>query len=230
MVVFNYIFLLVFTLLTYIVMLWLFKKSRIPLLHPIITSSMLIILMLTTVGYSYEEFKQATEVINFMLGPSVVALGYALYKQIEQLKAHFASILTSIVVGAIVGIVSVIAIMRLFDAPTSIIASIAPKSVTTPIAIQISERSGGIISLTAVAVILTGIFGSIVAPFVLRKLKVTDAIAKGLAMGSAAHGIGTAKAIELGAVEGAMSGLAIGLMGLATTLFVPVIEWIILLF
>lgn len=227
MVVLNYIFLLLFTLLTYVAMLWLFRKSKIALLHPLITSSLLIIVMLTTFGYSYEEFSRATQVINFMLGPSVVAIGFVLYKQLEQLKAHMASIITSIVVGSLVGIVSVMAIMELFDAPVSVTASIVPKSVTTPIAIQIAERSGGITSLTAVVVILTGIFGSIVAPFIFRSLKITDAVARGLSMGASAHGLGTAKAIELGAVEGALSGLAIGLMGLATTLLVPIVEWII---
>ena len=150
-----------------------------------------------------------------------------LNRTVEQLKANAVSIVTSVVVGSVVGIVSVILIIRLFGAGHTIEASLLPKSVTTPIAMSISERSGGIGSLTAIVVILTGIFGSIVGPFVLRKLNITSKIAKGLALGSAAHGVGTAKAMEMGAVEGAVSGLAIGLMGLVTTLLVPVIEKIL---
>ena len=157
----------------------------------------------------------------------MVALGYALYRQVEQLRANAVSIVTSVVVGSVVGIVSVILIIRLFGAGHTVEASLVPKSVTTPIAMSISERAGGIGSLTAIVVILTGIFGSIVGPFVLRKLKITSRIAKGLALGSAAHGVGTAKAMEMGAVEGAVSGLAIGLMGLITALLVPLIERIL---
>ncbi|CDN30309.1 LrgA-associated membrane protein LrgB [Mucinivorans hirudinis] len=223
---FHTIFIFIFTLLAYLGSLWLFRKSSFPLLHPLITSSALIIVMLNVMGYSYEEFKKATQVINFLLGPSVVALGWALYKQIETLKANLASILASITVGSLVGIVSVMGVLRLFGVPLSIEASLLPKSVTTPIAIQIAERSGGIVSLTAVIVILTGIFGGIVAPFVFRKIGITDSIAKGLALGTAAHGVGTARAMEMGAVEGALSGLAIGVAGLVTTLLVPLVELI----
>lgn len=223
----SQIFLLTFTIGIYVLSLWLFKRTRMGLLHPLITSGAVIIVFLLATGISYEQYHDATALIDFMLGPSVVALGYALYRQVEQLKANAVSIVTSVVVGSVVGIVSVIVIIRLFGAGATIEASLVPKSVTTPIAMSISERAGGIGSLTAIVVILTGIFGSIVGPFVLRKLKITSKIAKGLALGSAAHGVGTAKAMEMGAVEGAVSGLAIGLMGLVTALLVPVIEQIL---
>lgn len=221
------VFLFLFTLVVYFVSLWLYHKSRISLLHPLITSAAVIILTLYVLGISYEEFSRATWVINFLLGPSVVALGWALYRQIEHLRAHYASILTSVIIGSLVGIVSVIGIMRLFGASFAVEASVVPKSVTTPIAMQIAERSGGIMSLTAVVVIITGILGSIIAPFILRKLGVSDAIARGLAMGTAAHGVGTARAMEMGAIEGAISGLAIGLMGLVTTLLVPLVRMVL---
>lgn len=227
MVVGKQIFIVVFTIMAYFVSLWLFRKSRLVILHPLITSSIIVILMLYVMDYDYEFFREATFPIDFLLGPSVVALGWALYTQIEHLKAHYISILTSVIIGSLVSIVSVIGIIQLFDAPLSIQASIVPKSVTTPIAIQISEKSGGVASLTAVIVILTGIFGSIIAPPLLRRIGVTDAIARGLALGSAAHGVGTARALELGAIEGAVSGLAIGLMGLVTTLLVPLVEWVL---
>ena len=220
----SQIFLLTFTIGIYVLSLWLFKRTRVGLLHPLITSAAVIIVFLLATGISYEQYHDATALIDFLLGPSVVALGYALYRQVEHLRANAVSIVTAVVVGSVVGIVSVIVIIRLFGAGPAIEASLVPKSVTTPIAMSISERAGGIGSLTAIVVILTGIFGSVVGPFVLRKLKIHSKIAKGLALGSAAHGVGTAKAMEMGAVEGAVSGLAIGLMGLITALLAPLIE------
>lgn len=223
MVIVQYIFLLIFTLLIYAGSLWLYNRLKISFLHPLITSAAVIIVLLSLFDVQYEKYEKSTEIISFMLAPSVVALGWALYKQIELLKAHYASILISVVVGSLVGILSVLGVMRLMGASLEVEISIVPKSVTTPIAILIAERAGGVTSLTAVVVIITGVLGSLVAPVLLRKLGVSDAIAKGLAIGSSAHGLGTARAMELGAVEGAISGLAIGLVGVITTLLVPLV-------
>lgn len=223
MVIVQYIFLLIFTLLIYAGSLWLYNRLKISFLHPLITSAAVIIVLLSLFDVQYEKYEKSTEIISFMLAPSVVALGWALYKQIELLKAHYASILISVVVGSLVGILSVLGVMRLMGASLEVEISIVPKSVTIPIAILIAERAGGVTSLTAVVVIITGVLGSLVAPVLLRKLGVSDAIAKGLAIGSSAHGLGTARAMELGAVEGAISGLAIGLVGVITTLLVPLV-------
>lgn len=214
--------LFVFTLIAYGSAIWLYRKSRLAILHPLITSAGAIIILLYGFGIQYEQYATANQAINFMLGPSVVALGYALYTQIDHLKANLVSILTSVLVGSVVGIASVWGILRLFEAPGAVEASLLAKAVTTPIAIQISERAGGIPSLTAVIVIMTGILGSVIAPSILRRLGVTSAIARGLALGCSSHGVGTAKAMELGALEGAISGLAIGLMGLMTALLVSI--------
>ena len=171
----------------------------------------------------YESFQKGSHLIHFLLGPSVVALGYVLYEQIQYLKGNVISILTSVFVGAIVGIVSVIAIGELMGADAALVATLEPKSVTTPIAM-------GIPTLTAVIVVAVGIFGSIVGPFVMKVLGIESRIAKGLALGASSHGVGTSVAIQIGAVEGALSGLAIGLMGIMTAILVPVISFIISLF
>ena len=126
--------------------------------------------------------------------------------------------------GCIAGVLSVIFVARYFGADHALIASLEPKSGTTPIAMSIAERSGGIPAIAAVVVIVVGIFGGLVGPFILERLGIKSRIARGLALGSAAHGLGTAKAMELGAVEGAISGLAIGVMGIMTAILVPVIE------
>ena len=158
----------------------------------------------------------------------MVALGYVLYEQIQYLKGNVISILTA--VGAVVGIVSVIAIGTWMGADHMLIATLQPKSVTTPIAMGIAEKSGGNPSLTAVIVVAVGIFGSIVGPFVMKVLGIESRIAKGLALGASSHGVGTSVAIQIGAVEGALSGLAIGLMGIMTAILVPAISFIITLF
>ena len=123
----------------------------------------------------------------------------------------------------LIGILSVALIARAMGAEQAVIASLEPKSVTTAIALNVSAQSGGIPALTAVVVILVGIFGGVAGPFILKKIGVESKIAKGLAMGAAAHAMGTARAMQLGAVEGAISGLAIGLMGIATAILVPII-------
>ena len=215
---------------TYIAATLLYKKTHLSLLHPLLTSIFVIIVILEVLDIKYESFQQGSHLIHFMLGPSVVALGYVLFEQMKYLKGNVVSILTSVFVGAIVGIISVISIGKLMGADQSLIATLQPKSVTTPIAMGISEKNGGIPSLTAVIVVAVGIFGSIVGPAVMKVLGIESRIAKGLALGASSHGVGTAAAIQLGAVEGALSGLAIGLMGIMTAILVPVISYILSLF
>lgn len=215
---------------TYIAATLLYKKTHLSLLHPLLTSIFVIIVILEMLDIEYESFQQGSHLIHFMLGPSVVALGYVLFEQMKYLKGNVVSILTSVFVGAIVGIISVIVIGKLMGADQSLIATLQPKSVTTPIAMGISEKNGGIPSLTAVIVVAVGIFGSIVGPAVMKVLGIESRIAKGLALGASSHGVGTAAAIQLGAVEGALSGLAIGLMGIMTAILVPVISYLLSLF
>jgi len=223
----SHIFLLTLTIGVYVLSVWLYRKSKIRLLHPILTSTAVIIVFLQLLGIEYETYAEGTELIHFMLGVSVVALGYLLYEQLEQVKGRLATILTSVVVGSIVGIVSVVLIARWMGADELIVLSLQPKQVTTPIAISVSETSGGIPPLTSMVVIIAGMLGGIVGPAVMDKLGINDRIARGLALGSASHAVGTARAIELGAVEGAISGLAIGLMGVVTAILIPLIEWIL---
>lgn len=224
------VFALTLVIGTYLAALALHKKTRISLLNPLLTSIFVIILILKTMGIEYESFQKGSHLIHFMLGPSVVALGFVLYDQIQYLKGNVISILTSVFVGAIIGIVSVIVIGDLMGADQALIASLQPKSVTTPIAMGIAEKAGGIPSLTAVIVVAVGIFGSIVGPFVMKVLGIESRIAKGLALGASSHGLGTSVAIQIGAIEGALSGLAIGLMGIMTAILMPVISFIISLF
>ena len=213
------IFILTLVIGVYLAAVWLFRKTRLSILNPLLVSIPVLALITHFLGISYESFEKGSRMISFMLGPTVVVLGYLLYEQMAQLKENAVSIITSVFVGCITGVLSVIFIARYFGADHALVASLEPKSVTTPIAMSIAERSGGIPAIAAV-----GIFGGLVGPFILERLGIKSRIARGLALGSAAHGLGTAKAMELGAVEGAISGLAIGVMGIMTAILVPVIE------
>lgn len=220
----SQLFILTFTIGVYLMALWLYRKTKIMLLHPLLTSLLVIIAGIKLVNIPYQEYAEATKIIDFLLGISVVALGYLLYEQMIHLKGNVMAMLTAVIIGSIVGIVSVILIAKALGADPRIVASLEPKSITTPIAVTVCAHSGGIPSLTAIIVILVGIFGGVIGPFVLNKLGIESRLARGLALGSAAHAVGTARAMELGAVEGAISGLAIGLMGVATAVLVPIVE------
>ena len=221
------IFILTLVTGVYLAALWLYRKTRLSLLHPLLVSIPVLALGIRFLGIPFATFEAGSRIINFLLGPTVVALGYLLYEQREHLKANGISILTSVFVGSVIGIVSVVLIARWMGADRTLIASLEPKSVTTPIAMSIAQRSGGIPAIAAVVVIVVGIFGGLVGPFILDRLGIRSRIARGLALGSAAHGLGTARAMELGAIEGAISGLAIGVMGIMTAILVPVIEWLL---
>lgn len=221
------IFILTLVVGVYLAAVWLYRKTGLKLLHPLLVSIPVLAAILHVLDIPYDSFEKGSRIVSFMLGPTVVALGYLLYEQIARLKENAVSILTSVFVGCVTGILSVIFIARYFGADEALIASLEPKSVTTPIAMSIAERSGGIPSIAAVVVIVVGIFGGMVGPFILERLGITSRIARGLALGSAAHGLGTARAMELGTIEGAVSGLAIGVMGIMTAILVPVIELIL---
>ena len=204
----------------------LYRRLRSAWVHPIVVSMILVIATLLLLGIDYPTFKQGAAFLDFLLGPTVVALGYLLYEQMGHLRGREIIILVATLVGGLVGIGSVIALGLLFNLDDALIASLQPKSATMPIALPLSQQWGGIESVTAIVVFFTGLIGSIVGPWILEKCGITNPIARGLALGSASHGIGTSRAIELGALEGAVSGLAIGLTGVTISLLIPLFEWI----
>lgn len=221
----EFILLLIFS--SFLLGQWIFKRTRIAIFHPLIISIGLIIGFLKLTGIEYETFSKGAEFVSFMLGPSIVALGYVLYSQMQYLKGNVFSIMLSVFIGSVVGIMSVIILAKMTGADQVLVHSLEPKSVTTAIAISIAEQTGGNVSLTAVIVVFCGILGSIIGPPILRLIGIKSSVAKGLALGAASHSVGTAKAMEMGLIEGALSGLAIGLMGVMTALLIPIIHQII---
>lgn len=205
----------------YLACIKLYRTVRFALFHPVLLTIIILIVLLMSFGVPYQTFREGSRMIHFMLGPSVVALGYILYQQVGHLKGNVISIMVAITVGAMVGIASIVGIGHLLGVKQTLIASLAPKSVTTPIAMELAGNNGGVPGLTAVIVVCAGILGSIIGPPIMKLMGIKSPVAKGLAMGASSHGIGTAAAIQMGAIEGALSGLAIGIMGLITSLLLP---------
>ena len=162
--------------------------------------------------------------VDGVMGIVMFTLGYLLYEQLERLRGSLLPVGVATLAGCVVGVLSVVYIAMAFGVERSILNSLAPKSVTVPIAVSVAGPLGGNDSVTSVVVFCVGIFGSIFGEWILRRCGVRDPEARGFALGAAAHGIGTARAIEIGAVEGALSGLAMALMGLATALLMPLME------
>ncbi|MCM1502722.1 MAG: LrgB family protein [Bacteroidales bacterium] len=218
----NVPMMLTLTIGSYLFGVWVKNRSGLSLLHPFLICIPVIIAVLNALDIPCSFYMESNRMIEFLLGPSVVALGLLLYDHIETIRRNMASIMVSVSAGSITGIGSVYALCRLFGLNEIFVRSLEPKSVTTPIAMDLSAILGGNVSLTAVSVVLCGFIGAVFGPIVLKILHVKTPVAKGLAMGCAAHGLGTSRAIESSAVEGAVSGLAIALMGLMTAILVPI--------
>ena len=171
---------------------------------------------------SPDSYEQSVQLISFLLGPATVALVLSVYRQRQTLKEHFVPIFAGCLVGSVVSMASAYALCKLLGLDDALALSFIPKSVTTPIAIAVSQQLGGITSITVAAVIVTGILGAITAPLMARLFRVRDGIAKGVAIGTCSHAVGTTKALEMGELEGAMSGVSIAVSGLLTTAIVIV--------
>lgn len=218
---------LTITLLVYQGAYWIYRRAGFnPLLNPVALSVATLVLLLTFTGTPYQTYFDGAQFVHFLLGPATVALAIPLYAQLDKLKSMLLPLLAALLTGALTAIVSAVGIAWLLGASRSTLISLAPKSVTTPIAMGITEKMGGIPSLTAVLVVSTGIIGAVSAKYVLDLLRVRDHGVRGFAVGVAAHGIGTARAFQVSEEAGAFAGLGMGLNGLATALLFPLLIWL----
>jgi predicted murein hydrolase (TIGR00659 family) len=206
---------------------WLFERAgRHPLLHPVMTAVAALVLLLEATGTGYKAYFEGARFVHFLLGPATVALAIPLYREIGLIRKAALPILVSLGVGSLVAISGAVGIARAFGGERLLLLSLSPKSVTTPIAMGISEKIGGLPSLTAVAVVLTGIGGAVFGGWVLDRVGVRDEAARGLAMGVASHGIGTARALQWSRTAGAFAALAMALNGLLTSALLPLlVRW-----
>lgn len=203
------------------------RGGRHPLLNPVLLAVLMLCATLYATGTSYATYFDGAQFVHFLLGPATVALAIPLYRQFERVRRDAPAILASIVAGSLTSMVTALGIGWLLDASRDALVSLAPKSVTTPVAMGITDQLGGLPSLTAVLVILTGILGAMFGPLLLDALRITDPAARGLAIGTAAHGIGTARAFQTSELTGAFAGLAMGLNAVATAVLLPLIWQIV---
>jgi predicted murein hydrolase (TIGR00659 family) len=192
-----------------------------PLANPVAISVALIAVVLALSGMSYQRYFAGAQFVHFLLGPATVALAVPLARQFPRMKRALLPISCALLSGSVTAIVSSVAIARLLGATPQLARTLGPKSATTPIAMAVAERLGGLPALTAVVVILTGIFGAITGRFLFNALRIQSMPARGLALGVAAHGIGTARAFQVDAEAGAFAGLGMGLNGALTALLAP---------
>lgn len=214
---------LVTILAFYNIGLFIQKKAKKPIFNGLLICIILIILFLKITNIPYEKFKIGADIMNFMLGPVTVVLAVPLYRQFDLFKKHFKEILIGIVVGVVTSFIIITIIGKLTLTNNEIVYSILPKSITTPMGISLVNALGGVESITVVCIIATGIFGNILGDLVLKIGKITHPVSKGIALGTAAHAMGTSKALEMGEVEGAMSSLSIGICGVLTVMLVPIL-------
>lgn len=197
------------------------ERLKLAIFNPLIVSIIIVIAILKVTGITYEDYYEGGKILNMLIAPATVALAIPLYRSIHLLKHHAKSIMAGIFTGTLISMLTTGALAVVLKYNKNLVASLMPKSVTTAIAIDISKQLGGISTVTIIAVIITGIAGAIMAPAVLNVFKVEEPVAQGVALGTSAHAIGTVKALELGTVEGAMSGLAIGVTGVVTVFIAP---------
>ena len=220
---------LTLTLLAYQGALWLYRRAdHHPLLNPVMLAVIALVLVLTLTGTPYQTYFDGAQFVHFLLGPATVALAVPLYAQWGRLRSMFGPLLVTLVAGSSTAALSAVGIAVLLGASDESAMSMAPKSVTTPIAMGVAERLGGLPSLTAVLVISTGILGAVGARYVYRLLRIEDHAVRGFAIGLVSHGIGTARAFQVSEQAGAFAALGMGLNGLLTAAALPwVVPWVL---
>lgn len=216
------------TLLAYIAGDWLYRRAGMqPLLNPVLIAVVLLVALLVLTDTPYSTYFDGAQFVHFLLGPATVALAVPLYLHAQRLKRMWLPLLLGLIVGSVTAAVSAIGIAWALGGSLQTLLSLAPKSVTAPIAMGITEKIGGLASLTAILVIATGILGAMLGPGVLNLLRLRDQAVRGFAIGVASHGIGTARAFQESEESGAFSGLAMGLNGLATALTLPAVVYLL---
>ena len=212
------------TLVAYIVADSISKKlDRHPLANPVIIAAGVLIMILKISDTTFQTYFEGAQFVHFLLGPATVALAVPLFRNLPKVTSRILPVLAALIGGSITAILSALAIGWALNLPSDILLSLAPKSVTTPIAMGISEQLGGIPTLTAVLVIATGITGAVMVTPLMNVLKIQDYAARGFAVGIASHGIGTARAFQINPLAGTFAGIAMALNGALTALLVPLL-------
>lgn len=208
----------VLSLVAYEAGLLLRRKFKLAILNPLLIATICVMAVLVLFKVDYDQYNESAKYISYLLTPATVCLAVPLYEQMSLLKKNFKAVAAGIVSGVLASLVSVLVLAKLFGLSHEQYVTLIPKSITTAIGMGISEELGGIVTITVAVIIITGILGNVIAELVCKVFHIQEPIAKGLALGTASHAIGTAKAMEMGPVEGAMSSLAIAVAGLLTVI------------
>ncbi|MFR8548435.1 MAG: LrgB family protein [Lachnospiraceae bacterium] len=186
--------------------------------NPLLIAVVVVMLTLAVLGIDYESYQEGAQLLSYLLTPATVCLAIPLYEQIVLLKKHARAIMAGLVSGVLTSLISILVMAMIFGFSHEEYVTLLPKSITTAIGMGVSEELGGIVTITVAVIIVTGIIGNVIGEAVFRLFKIEEPIAKGIALGSASHAIGTAKAMEIGEIEGAMSSLSIAVAGLLTVI------------
>ena len=208
----------VVSVLAYQAGLWIKRKWKLAVFNPLLISIFLVIAVLLIFDVDYERYNEGAKYLSYLLTTATVCLAIPLYEQLEQLKKNAKAIAAGILSGVLSSLVSVLALAAAFGLSHEEYVTLLPKSITTAIGMGVSEELGGIVTITVAVIIVTGVLGNIIAELVCKIFRIHEPVAKGIAIGSASHAIGTAKAMEMGEVEGAMSSLSIAVSGLLTVI------------
>ncbi|GGH88474.1 putative murein hydrolase (TIGR00659 family) [Pullulanibacillus pueri] len=214
------------TVIIYLLMTKLYRKFSFPLLLPILTSTAGIILLLTVLHFNYQAYMQGGHWINHLLGPAVVALAYPLYQEWTLIKKHLIPILCGVGMATLLAVFGMWGAASLLHIKRQLIMTLLPKSVTSPVALDVSQEIGGLPSLTVTFVMIAGITGAIFGPYIYRWLNIDHELGKGIGYGSASHAIGTSKALEDSATTGAVSSIAMILSAILTSIILPVMIYL----
>lgn len=206
----------VVSLLAYEFGLFLKRRLKLAICNPLLVSIVAVMIVLTVFGIDYERYEEGAKLLSYLLTPATVCLAIPLYEQITLLKKNSKAIMAGILSGVASSLLSILAMAALFGFSHEEYVTLLPKSITTAIGMGISQELGGIVTITVAVIIVTGILGNVIGEHICRLFHIEEPIAKGIALGTAAHAIGTAKAMELGEIEGAMSSLSIAVSGLLT--------------
>lgn len=218
----NPMFGILITLIAYEAGLYLQRRTGLAILNPLLISTVLIIIFLVMTGIDYDTYNLGGKILTFFITPATVALAVPLYRNFKLLVENIWPILLGILGGIIVNFISLYFLVKYTDLDEQLFYSLVPKSVTTPIGIELSSQIGGMPQITIAAIIISGLTGVIAGPIIFKVFRINDKVARGIAYGTTSHALGTTKAIEEGEVEGSMSGLSIGIAGLLTAIIVPV--------
>lgn len=209
------------SLLAYMVGAALKKKFKLGILNPLLVSIVITILVLLVGKIDYEVYNESAKYLSYLLTPATVCLAIPLYEQWSLLKKNYKAVLCGLLAGAVTSMATVFVLSKLCGLSHEEYVTLLPKSITTAIGMGVSEELGGYVTITVAVIILTGVLGNMMGELICKVFRITEPISKGIAYGASAHAIGTAKAMELGEVEGAMSGLAIAVSGILTVILAP---------